>query len=86
MPTYSYVCQACGHEFEKMQPISEAPVKTCPSCGKNEVVRKISGGTGVIFKGSGFYKTDYASKNKSEKPKADTKPASSCCAGGSCKH
>ena len=85
MPTYDYVCQSCGHEFDKFQSISEAPVKTCPHCGKNEVVRKISGGTGMIFKGSGFYKTDYSKKPEKSKPAKPDKPAS-CCSGGACNH
>lgn len=85
MPTYDYVCNACGHEFEKFQSMSDEPIKTCPSCGKDEAVRKISGGTGVIFKGSGFYKTDYADK-PAAKP-ADSKPANSCsCSSGTCSH
>ncbi|MFP4548136.1 MAG: FmdB family zinc ribbon protein [Fidelibacterota bacterium] len=85
MPMYDYVCKACGHEFEHMQRMSDDPLKTCPKCQQGEVVRKITGGTGVIFKGSGFYKTDYADK-KSE-PKKETKPAANnCCANGACKH
>lgn len=84
MPTYDYVCQACGLEFEKMQSMSDEPLKTCPECGKDEVKRKISGGTGVIFKGSGFYKTDYADK-KQTKPETP-KTSGSCCSGGCCDH
>jgi len=80
MPTYDYVCNGCRHEFEKFQSMSDDVLKTCPDCGKDEVVRKISGGTGVIFKGSGFYKTDYADK-KETKP-AEPKANKSCCSGG----
>lgn len=63
MPTYGYKCDACGTEFEEFQSFSDAPVQKCPHCGKKKVRRLISAGVGVIFKGSGFYETDY--KNKS---------------------
>ena len=58
MPTYEYECRKCGHRFEKFQSITAAPVKTCPQC-KGRVARLLSGGAGIIFKGSGFYQTDY---------------------------
>lgn len=62
MPTYEYVCDSCGYRFERFQKMSDAPVQACTKCGKS--VRKlIRGGTGVIFKGPGFYATDY--KNQS---------------------
>jgi len=64
MPTYEYVCQNCGHEFDKWQNINAEPVRICPACGHMSVQRKISGGSGLIFKGSGFYITDYARKGK----------------------
>jgi putative FmdB family regulatory protein len=57
MPTYEYECKSCGHTFEAFQSMSDAPLKNCPECGR-EVRRLILGGTGVIFKGSGFYVTD----------------------------
>ena len=60
MPTYEYECKSCGHGFEVFQSMSDPPLKDCPECGK-EIRRLIFGGTGVIFKGSGFYITD---KNK----------------------
>jgi len=60
MPTYEYECKECSHNFEAFQAMSDEPLKTCPECGK-EIRRLIFGGTGVIFKGSGFYVTD---KNK----------------------
>jgi putative FmdB family regulatory protein len=85
MPTYDYICNACGHEFEQMQSMSDEPLKICPSCEKDEVVRKISGGTGVIFKGSGFYKTDYADK-KETKPTPPKPTSGGCCSGGCCNH
>ena len=62
MPTYDYKCEACGHEFEHFQSITSAPVKKCPSCNKIKVRRLIGIGAGVIFKGSGFYCTDYRDK------------------------
>jgi len=62
MPTYSYVCDACGHGFERFHSMTEAPVKKCPNCGKMKVKRLIGGGAGLIFKGSGFYVNDYAKK------------------------
>ena len=58
MPTYEYRCRTCGHQFEAFQRISEAPLTKCPECGK-KVERLISAGLGIIFKGSGFYSTDY---------------------------
>ncbi|MDR0399703.1 MAG: zinc ribbon domain-containing protein [Treponema sp.] len=61
MPTYEYECKSCGHSFDVFQSMSDAPLKICPQCG-SELRRLINGGTGVIFKGSGFYVTD---KNKS---------------------
>ncbi len=60
MPTYEYECEHCGHHFEKFQSMSEAPVKKCPECGK-PVRRLIGRGAGIIFKGGGFYATDYGS-------------------------
>ncbi|MDR1352104.1 MAG: zinc ribbon domain-containing protein [Treponema sp.] len=57
MPTYEYECKDCGYTFEAFQKMSDAPLKVCPECGK-EVRRLINGGSGVIFKGSGFYVTD----------------------------
>jgi putative FmdB family regulatory protein len=62
MPTYEYHCTECGHEFEAFQNIKEEPVTSCPSC-HGRVERRISGGAGFLFKGSGFYITDYRSKD-----------------------
>ena len=79
MPTYVYVCEKCGHEFEKFQSISAAPLQVClkESCqqkrwGKGKVKRAISGGAGLIFKGSGFYITDYRSDKYKEAAKKDS--------------
>ena len=72
MPTYDYQCANCGHKFEKFQSMSSPPVKKCPQCGENTVKRLIGIGAGVIFKGGGFYETDY----RSDKYKADAKKES----------
>ncbi len=82
MPTYDYFCEHCGHEFEAFHPMTADPVRICPKCSHMSVKRKVSGGTGLIFKGSGFYITDYANKknkntNSTKKPKStakDSKP------------
>ena len=63
MPTYEYECEACGYKFEKRQSITTRPLRKCPKC-KSKVQRLISGGSGIIFKGSGFYETDYKRKRK----------------------
>jgi len=68
MPTYEYVCPKCGHAFELFQSMNDAPLKKCPACKKTGVKRLIGGGAGLIFKGSGFYITDY----KNKKPGADS--------------
>lgn len=65
MPTYEYHCTDCGFEFEEFQSIASEPLSICPKCD-GHVQRKISGGTGLIFKGSGFYITDYKNSKKSE--------------------
>jgi putative FmdB family regulatory protein len=82
MPTYEYICDKCGHQFETVQPISAKPLKTCPedqcsqkSWGKGKVRRAISGGAGLIFKGSGFYITDYRSDKYKEAAKKESSPA-----------
>ena len=70
MPTYEYRCTACNHEFEKFQRMSEDPVAECPECGaKSE--RKLSAGAGLLFKGSGFYITDYRSDGYKQAAKAE---------------
>jgi len=75
MPTYEYECKTCGHAFEVFQAMSDQPLKDCPECGK-EVRRLIFGGTGVIFKGSGFYVTDKGKGSKADKPTASKKTES----------
>jgi putative FmdB family regulatory protein len=88
MPTYEYKCDACGYEFERFQPITADPIKRCPECGKAKVKRLIGTGAGMIFKGSGFYITDYRSESynnvakaeKGETGKSDGKPAAAAAA------
>ena len=63
MPTYDYECDACGHAFELFQNISDSVKKKCPSCKKMKLQRLLGGGAGFLFKGSGFYTTDYRSEN-----------------------
>lgn len=78
MPTYEYACTACGHKFEEFQSISAKPIRKCPECGKNKVQRLISAGAGFIFKGSGFYATDYRSDSYKAAAKSEAsngKPA-----------
>lgn len=76
MPTYEYECEACGHRFEKFQSITAAPIRKCPKCGKNRVKRLIGTGSGLIFKGGGFYVTDYRSEAYKDKAKAESASAS----------
>ena len=73
MPTYEYECRACGYTFERVQSMSDEPIRECPECGQ-QVRRLIFGGSGVIFKGSGFYVNDSKGKNPAA-PKA--KPGAS---------
>ncbi len=76
MPTYEYVCQACGHQFEEFQSITAAAIRKCPSCRKLKAKRLIGTGAGIIFKGSGFYCTDYRDKAYRSSASKD-KPADS---------
>lgn len=71
MPTYEYICDACQHEFEKFQSIKADPISVCPECGKAHVRRKISSGAGILFKGGGFYETDYRSAGYTEAAKKE---------------
>jgi len=82
MPTYGYKCEKCGHEFEVRQSISDPPLKVCPqeNCpkkkwGRGTVTRGVGGGAGLLFKGSGFYITDYRSDNYKQSAKKDNTPA-----------
>jgi putative FmdB family regulatory protein len=92
MPTYDYICDACGHEYEVYEPITSVPRTECPECKAIKLRRKIGPGAAILFKGSGFYQTDYrsesykkaakADKSASEpaKPAGDSKPAESTSA------
>lgn len=85
MPTYEYECLKCKHKFEASQSMSEPPLKVCPVCGK-PVKKLISVGAGIIFKGSGFYATDYRSKSYKDKAKEEKAcPATNkACNASSC--
>lgn len=78
MPTYEYQCDACQHNFDEMQSFSDAPLTKCPKCGKKKLRRLFGTGAAVLFKGSGFYETDYRSESYKSGQKAEqdaTKPA-----------
>jgi putative FmdB family regulatory protein len=94
MPTYDYRCKSCDHRWEASQPITADPLKKCPECGKQKAERMIGSGAGIIFKGSGFYQTDYRSDSykkaaAADKPaapsesKSESKPSESKSSGGS---
>jgi len=74
MPTYDYRCRKCGHTCEVFQSITDAPLKQCPSCGKNGLKRLIGAGAALIFRGSGFYCTDYR-KTGASTPASSSKPS-----------
>jgi putative FmdB family regulatory protein len=71
MPTYEYKCEACGHTFEKFQTMTAPHLRKCPECGRSKVKRLIGTGAGLIFKGSGFYITDYRGDSYQKDAKAD---------------
>ena len=78
MPTYEYQCDACEHNFDEFQGINDAPLKKCPRCGKQKLRRVFGTGAAVLFKGSGFYQTDYRSESYKAGAKAEqesSKPA-----------
>ena len=75
MPTYEYECDACQHKFEELQSITEKPLKKCPKCKKQKLRRLFGIGAGFIFKGSGFYQTDYRSESYKAAAKADADSA-----------
>ena len=75
MPTYDYECKTCEHTWEAFQSIKAKPQRKCPECGKNSAKRVIGPGAGIIFKGSGFYITDYRSDSYKKAAEADSQPA-----------
>ena len=77
MPTYEYRCRLCGHEFELFQSITASAKRKCPECEKNGLERLISGGGAVLFKGNGFYETDYRSSDYKKKAEAEKKAGES---------
>ena len=89
MPTYDYACAACGHRFEEFQSMTSDPLKTCPECNQDDLERLIGAGAAVIFKGSGFYQTDYkntggpsSSESSSESKGSDAGSGGDKPAGG----
>lgn len=84
MPTYDYICDGCGHKFEHFQSMTSAILKKCPQCNKAKLRRLIGSGAGVIFKGSGFYATDYRSDNYKSSAKSSASASTECCKG--CEH
>jgi putative FmdB family regulatory protein len=75
MPTYDYICEKCEYRFELFQSITARPIRKCPKCGKVSVQRLIGAGAGVIFKGSGFYQTDYRSESYKKGAEGEKKTA-----------
>ncbi len=75
MPTYDYQCTACDHEFEHFQSISSPVMRKCPECGKLKLKRLFGAGAAVVFKGSGFYQTDYRSESYKKRAAEDSKSA-----------
>ena len=81
MPIYEYQCTECGLELEKLQKLSDAPLTDCPDCGKSTLKKKVSA-AGFRLKGSGWYETDFKSKNRKNVAKGDSKPKAGGDAGG----
>ncbi len=82
MPTYDYICDACGHEFEAFESITANPRTECPQCHEQKLRRKIGPGAAILFKGSGFYQTDYRSDSYKKAAKADAPAPESKPSGG----
>lgn len=82
MPTYDYLCDACGYQFEEFQSIKAEPLRKCPQCKKLKLRRLISPGAGIIFKGSGFYITDYRSDSYKKSAAAEKSSGSGGSSSG----
>jgi putative FmdB family regulatory protein len=82
MPTYEYHCDACDHNFDEFQSMSEAPLKKCPQCKKSRLRRVFGTGAAILFRGSGFYETDYRSESYKQAAKADTEAAGKSSSNG----
>jgi putative FmdB family regulatory protein len=85
MPTYDYVCEACEHAFELFQSIKDEAKRKCPECGKQKLRRLIGPGAAIVFKGSGFYKTDYRSDSYKKAAAADKSKATSAASSDGAK-
>lgn len=85
MPTYEYKCKSCGEMSEVFQSMSAAHLKKCPLCGKNALERQIGTGAAIVFKGSGFYQTDYRSESYKKSAEAESKPAAAASGNGESK-
>jgi len=85
MPTYEYECSVCSHGFEVLQSMLDKKLRKCPACGKMTLKRLIGTGGGIVFKGSGFYETDYKRKKPAaEKDSPSSASSKPCCQGGPC--
>ena len=82
MPTYEYHCDACEHNFDEFQSMSEEPLKKCPKCKKPKLRRVFGTGAAILFKGSGFYETDYRSDSYKQAAKADQESAGKSSSNG----
>lgn len=82
MPTYEYKCSACGHRLDAFQSMTDRPLRKCPACGRSALERQIGVGAAVLFKGPGFYQTDYRSESYRKAAEAESKPAAAPAADG----
>jgi putative FmdB family regulatory protein len=85
MPTYDYICDKCGHEYETFEPITSTPRTDCPECKALTLRRKIGPGAAILFKGSGFYQTDYRSESYKKAAQADKSSSEPAKSGGDSK-